>query len=208
MGRGSGSYRSKGSLHSTPHRAPDPEHVHAVKEAPAPSTLKQLKSFLGLVTFCTSFLPDLTTQAEPMHVQWNDTKFDWSTDCQNAFNDIKGTVTEYLQLALFNPRCETHVSIDASDVGLGASLTQMQNGVEVTVSCASHTLSSTEQRYLALEKEALGCLWVVEHFKEFLLGKHFTLHADQHALRQLLTSPAKAESMHKASSCTSSSKHH
>ncbi len=100
-----------------------------------------------------------------------------------------------------------HVNVDASDVGLGASLAQMQNGIEVTISCASHTLSSTEQHYSASEKEALLCLWVVERFKKFLLGKHFTLHTNQHALRQLLTSPAKAESVHKASKYLCWAKH-
>ncbi len=154
-----------------------------MKEAPAPTTLKQLKSFLGLVTFYTNFLPDLATQAEPMHaLQWNEAKFVWSTACQESFDVIKGNITEHLQLTLFDPRCETHVNVDASDVGLGASLTQMQNGVEVTVSCASHTLSLTEQCYSASEKEVLVCLWAVECFKKFLLGKHFTLHTNQHAL--------------------------
>ncbi len=69
----------------------------------------------------------------------------------------------------------------------------------MTVSCASHTLSSTVWHYSASEKEALTCLWAVEHFEKFLLGKQFTLHTDQHALRQLLTSPAKAEGVRKAS---------
>ncbi len=73
-------------------------------------------------------------------LQQNEAKFVCSTACQTAFDDIKGIITEYLQLALFDPQCETHVSVDASDVGLGASLTQMQNGAEVTVSCTSHTL--------------------------------------------------------------------
>ncbi len=90
------------------------------------------------------------------------------------------------------------MNVDTSDVGLGASLTQMQNGVEVTVSCTLHTFSSTKWHYSALEKEALACLWAVERFEKFLLGKHFTLHTDQHTLRQLLTSPVKAESVRKA----------
>ncbi len=68
-----------------------------------------------------------------------------------------------------------HVDVDASSVGLGATLTQMQGGQEVMITCASHTLSKTERHYSAVEKEALGCLWAVERFEKYLLGHPFVL---------------------------------
>ncbi len=69
----------------------------------------------------------------------------------------------------------------------------------MTIYCISHTLSNTECQYCAVEKEALACLWAVEHFEKYLLGRHFTLHTEQHALQQILSSPAKAKSIWKTS---------
>ncbi len=105
----------------------------------------------------------------------------------------------HMMLALFDPRCPRHLNTDASGVGLGATLTQIQGGKEVTISCASHTLSATEHNYSTVEKEALGCMWAVEKFDKYLLGLPFTLHTDQQALQQVLGSPTQAASKWKMS---------
>ncbi len=60
-------------------------------------------------------------------------------------------------------------------------------------------LTTTEHHYSAAELEGLACLWAVEKFEKFLLGRHFKLHTDQRALQQILKSPAKAESIRKQS---------
>ncbi len=54
-----------------------------------------------------------------------------------------------------------------------------------------------EHRYSTAEKEALACVWAVEKFEKFLLSRHFTLHMDQHALHQILSSPSKAVGIRK-----------
>ncbi len=82
---------------------------------------------------------------------------------------------------------------------LGATLTQEQGGNEVTVCCTSHTLTETERHYSTVEKEALVCLWAIEHWEKYLLGLPFTLHTDQHALKQVLGSPSQAENTCKTS---------
>ncbi len=57
----------------------------------------------------------------------------------------------------------------------------------------SHMQSVTERHYSTVEKEGLWCLWAVETFGKYLLCCAFTLHMDQHALRQILGSPSQAE---------------
>ncbi len=74
-----------------------------------------------------------------------------------------------------------------------------QGSREVTICCASHTLSETEQHYSTVKKEALACVWAIEHWDKYLLGKPFALHTDQHVLQQVLNSPTQAESAHKMS---------
>ena len=73
---------------------------------------------------------------------------------------------------------------DASDVGLGAILTQIdETGNEWVISYASRTLSDSKKNYSATEKESLAVVFAVEHFRVYLLGRKFLLLADYNALR-------------------------
>ncbi len=56
-----------GHIMSTEGISPNLENVQAIKEAPVPTYLSELKSFMGMVTFYTTFLPKLATIAEPLH---------------------------------------------------------------------------------------------------------------------------------------------
>ncbi len=62
-----------------------------------------------------------------------------------------------------------------------------------------HTLTETERHYSAVGKEALTCLWAIEHWEKYLLGRPFMLHTDQHALKQVLGSLMQAENTCKMS---------
>ncbi len=94
----------------------------------------------------SQFMPDLADLAEPLRamLQGNKAVLSWSESCQSSFDSLRKGIIERLLLAIFGPCCETSVNGDASDVGLGAMLTQIQHGKEVTISSASHTLSSAE----------------------------------------------------------------
>ncbi len=179
--------------------SPDPETVQAIQEAPVPTVLKQVCSFLGAVGFYSPYIENLADLAEPLcaMTRGQDPHFYWSPDCQSSFDSLKSAISSHMLLCIFDPRCPTYVNVDASDVGLGRTLTQDQEGKEVTIMCISHTLTDTERRYSATEKEALACLWAVEHFEKFLLGHHFTLRTDHSSLQQILTSPLKAEGIRK-----------
>ncbi len=85
-----------------------------------------------------------------------------------------------------NPNLPFILTTDASNVGLGAHLDQMHDGQQRTTAFASKTLFSAERRYSTPEREALACVWAVEHFEKYLLGRHFTLRTDQCSLTALL----------------------
>ncbi len=96
-----------------------------------------------------------------------------------------------LKIYIFDPNCDTYLSTDASNVGLGAVLSQVQAGKEVTICFAAHTLTQQERNYLTGERGALAAVWACEYFEKFLLGRCFTLRMDHSALQQLLASPGK-----------------
>ena len=167
---------------------PSTDKIAPIKEAPHPTTLKQLQSFLGAVNYLSIFLPGLADKAEPLRaLTRKGAAFQWTDLQEQAFQALKDAITADLQLAIYDPDAQTFVTVDASDVGLGAQLSQIQNGREVPVQFASHTLAPRERNFATNEKEALGCVWATEHWEKFLLGHHFTLRTDHGPLLSLLT---------------------
>ena len=168
---------------------PDPKNVDPIRNATTPRTPKQLASFLGMVNYYADFIPKLATVCEPLRcLLRKGVKFQWSNACQNAFNQLKTAITNGVRTFLFDPNAPTFVTVDASDVGLGAMLSQLQHGKEVPIAHASHTLQPRERAYAVNEKEALACVWACETWDKFLLGRHFTLRTDHASLTSLLAS--------------------
>ena len=90
-------------------------------------------------------------------------------------------------LALYNPNLDTIMSSDASSYGLGGVLLQkQQSGEWKPVMFASRILTTTDQRYAQIEKEALGVTWACERFRDYLLGKKFHVYTDHKQLVSLL----------------------
>jgi len=78
------------------------------------------------------------------------------------------------------------LSADSASFGLGAVLLQLVNGVWKPVTFASRSLSSAEQRYAQIEKEALASYWACEKFHYFLAGRQFTVETDHKPLFSIL----------------------
>ena len=89
--------------------------------------------------------------------------FQWTPSADQAFTQIKQDIVIGPALSMFDLQLPTIVTTDSSGYGLGATLTQIKDGQEVLVCCASRKLSDAEKKYFAGEHEALGCLWAIEN---------------------------------------------
>lgn len=168
---------------------PDQEHVNAVLQAPAPSDAAALRSFLGLASWYSKFIPNFATVVAPMRECVKDKEtFTWSESAQASFDEVKQLLVSSSALALYDPSLRSVISTDACDYGVGAVFAQIQpDGTEKPVAFASRTLTMAERKYSIVEKEALAWVWATEKWRTYLWGRRFTLRTDHQALTTLHT---------------------
>ena len=167
----------------------NPARVQGIKDLRAPQTSKELQTVLGMFGFYSRFVKNYSTRVEVLRRQLRKDAgpFLWTTEMEDAFNDVREAILSSSALAMFDPTLPTCVTTDASDVGLGAVLSQLHDDGERIVSCASSTLTAAQRRYSVTEREALACVWAVERWHKYLWGRTFVLRTDHQALRSLLT---------------------
>ena len=169
---------------------PLPSKVQAITEAPAPTNVSELRSYLGMVQYYARFLPSLATILSPLHQLLKDkTPWEWTPECQQAFLKTKELLTSARVLTHFDSSRPVRLECDASSTGLGAVIShEMPDGSHRPVAFASRTLTPAERNYAQIEKEALGLIFGVKKFHEYLYGRHFTLVTDHKPLLTILGS--------------------
>ena len=172
---------------------PDPEKTEKVKSFPVPHDVTQVRQFLGLASYYRRFVPKFAKIAAPLHalLKKNHT-FEWSSECLNAFNQLKEVLTSspVLVFPKFGPGCEFVLETDASYVGLGAVLSQQQDDGKVhPIAYASRSLDQHERNYGVTELETLGLVWAVRYFRPYLLGHHTIVYTDHSVCLSLLNHP-------------------
>lgn len=123
--------------------SPVEEKVRAIKEAPSPKNVSELRSFLGLVNYYGKFLPDLSTTLAPLYqLLHKDSVWKWQRPQEKAFQHVKELLHSDLLLVHFDPDRAVVLSCDASPWGVGAVLShQMADGSERPIGYVSHQRS-------------------------------------------------------------------
>ena len=172
--------------------APDPRKVEAIKAATPPTTTSEVRSFLGMATYCAKFIHNFSDVSQPLRdLTKKDCPFQWSEKHDQAFNKIKELLINAKIMAYFDPNKETDLITDASPWGLSAILVQKSPGQDDrrVVAYASRALSDVERRYSQTEREALAIVWAVERLHVYLYGSHFTLLTDCKPVQLILDNP-------------------
>lgn len=167
--------------------ATDPEKVVAVGDWPPPSNVAELRSFLGLASYYRRFVKDFATVASPLHQLTNKgQRFGWTEDCAAAFEQLKTALVSAPVLAYPDPSQPFLLDTDASNVGVGAVLSQRGEAEERVVAYYSCSLSRAERNYCVTRRELLAVVLAVRHFRPYLLGTKFLLRTDHASLTWML----------------------
>ena len=167
--------------------APDPEKVKAIKEYPVPKDLTELRRFIGMISYYRHFISGFSDIAHPLHrLLQKDAKFEWNQSCQNSFESLKEQLISSPILGFPDTDKDYVLYTDASDVGIGAVLTQEdENGTERVISFASKAFSGSEKNWTTTEKEAFAVVWALQYFHPYVYGRHVTVFTDHRALQWL-----------------------
>ena len=158
---------------------PTDEKVQAIKEAPTPRNVTELRSFLGMLAALTNFISKLSTLAHPLYQLLGNKPWNWTPACKQAFRDVKHALTSESVLAHYSPTLPMELSVDASPYGVGAVIMHVYpNGVRRPIAFASRTLNEHEKQYGQIDKEALAIMFGLKRFHLYLYGRHFTILTD------------------------------
>ena len=175
----------------------DPKKIEAVKNWTIPRTVTDVRSFLGFTNHYQRFIQGYAKVAWPLNVLISGENANrkkvlvkWNSECQSAFDRLKDLCTRTPILAYADYRKPFQFQTDASDLGLGAVLYQINdNGHQRVIAFASHSLGNTERNYPAHKLEFLALKWaVMDRFHEYLYGGQFDVYTDNNPLTYILTS--------------------
>ena len=153
------------------------DKVVAIRDAPTPRSITELKSYIGLLSYYGKFLPNLSSALYPLYqLLQKGQPWKWGVEQKKAFVQSKQLLMSAKVLIHFDSSQDLTLACDASSYGLGAVLAHKTNdGSERPIAYASRTLSKAERNYSQLEKEGLACIFGIKKFHDYLFGRKFEL---------------------------------
>lgn len=167
---------------------PTQQKVEAIVNAPNPTNVSELRSYLGLLNYYGRFLKSLSSVLQPLHALLKrEEKWSWTPACEEAFKKGKEMLLSSTVLVHYDTEKPLRLACDASPYGVGAVISHvMENGEERPIAFASRTLTDAEKNYAQIEKEALAIIYGVRKFHKYLYGRKFTLFTDHKPLLAIL----------------------
>ncbi|KAI2661117.1 Transposon Tf2-9 polyprotein [Labeo rohita] len=167
--------------------AMDPQKLEDVRSWPLPTSLKQLQRFLGFANFYRRFIQGFSATAAPLTTLTKPSRgeFHLTPEAIQAFKKLCHLFTTAPVLIHPNPAKPFVVEVDASDVGVGAVLSQRGPDEKLhPCSFFSRKFNPTQQRYGVGDRELLAIKWALEEWRHWLQGGSdpFTIWTDHQNL--------------------------
>jgi len=167
---------------------PQPDKLDTIRNWPTPHCLRGVRAFYGLASYYRKFVKDFASIAEPLsRLTWKSTPFTWTDEAQLSFDRLKSALLSTETLAYPYPDLPCILDTDASNVAVGAVLSQVVNGVERPTAFFSRVLNGSQKNYCPTRRELLAVILSLQHFRHYLLGTKVILHTDHHSLKWLKT---------------------
>ncbi|KAL0158975.1 hypothetical protein M9458_047051, partial [Cirrhinus mrigala] len=165
---------------------PNPSLISDVEAWNPPTSVHELKGFLGLCNYYRKFVPAFSELASPLNeLLRKEATFLWTEEHQNAFTQLKEKLTSAPVLGYPLVEGKYIPDTDASNHSISAVLAQLQWGEERVITYASTHLTPAQRRYCVTRRELLAVVFYTRQFRHYLLGKKFLLRTDHNSLTWL-----------------------
>ena len=161
-----------------------PSRVQEVMDWKPPTSVHQIRSFLGLAGYYRRFIPDFSRIAKPMtELLKKCVKYNWDAKCDEAFHTLRAHLTTVLVLAQPDNSKPYDVYCDALGTGLGCVLMQ-ENRV---IAHASRALRPHELNNPTHDLELAAVIHAPKIWRHYLMGTHCNIYTDHNSLKYIFT---------------------
>jgi hypothetical protein len=162
----------------------DSSKVRDVLSLNAPTSVGDIRSFLGLAGYYQRVIKDFSKISKPMtELLEKDKKFEWTPACEASFQELKKQLTTAPILVMSDMEKPFSIYCDASGQGLGCVL--MQGGHVVAYS--SRQLRKHEVHYPTLDLELTAVVHALKIWMHYLMGKKCEIYTDHKSLKYIFT---------------------
>ncbi|GBG88009.1 hypothetical protein CBR_g46380 [Chara braunii] len=168
---------------------PEDSKIAAIRDWPTPRTLTELRSFLGLANYYKKFVRNFSTIAAPLRrLLKKEIIWKWDKDCTSAMKKLKQALIEYPVLTVADPSLPFIVTTDARQYGIGVVLQQDDGNGYRPEEFMSARMPSEKVATSTYERELYAPRQALEHWKHYLLGRHFKVYSDHETLSEEIRS--------------------
>ena len=162
----------------------DPTKIEAIRDWDRPTSVTEVRSFVGLASYYRHFVEGFSTIAAPLtRLTRQDIPFVWSEECEMSFLKLKELLTSAPILTLpIEGECFT-IYCDASGVGVGCVL--MQQGR--VIAYASRKLKVHERNYPTHDLELAAVVFALKIWRHYLYGVRCEIYTDHKSLQYVIS---------------------
>ncbi|KAM2953934.1 hypothetical protein FF1_032261 [Malus domestica] len=166
----------------------DKSKIDLIRYLPSPTSVREIRSFLGHAGFYRRFIKDFSKISNPLcRLLQKDVAFDFNEECEKAFNHLKEMLTSAPIIVPPDWSFPFELMCDASDYALGVVLGQRKEKRPHVIYYASRTLNDAQLNYSTTEKELLAVVFALDKLRSYLLGTKVIIYTDHAALKYLFT---------------------
>jgi hypothetical protein len=163
---------------------PTSHKIKAVRDFSVPTDVHRVRQFLGLTGYFRKFINDYAAVSRPLtSLLQKEAPWVWSQAQNTSFEALKTHLISDLVLTLFNPDLEIRLYTDTSCLGVAGILIQVNSKKENVISYFSKHTTANERKFHSFELKALAIVSSVRRFRQYLLGRSFTIVTDCAAVR-------------------------
>ena len=161
---------------------PDPKKVKIIKALKAPTNVKEVRAFVGAVQFLARYfiMSDMLAPLTDLTKKYS--RFVWTEEHQRCFDGIQQLLTENMLLTKYDESLPVGLVCDASDIGIGSCLFQVEDDKIRPIEFYSRKLTAAEKKYHIREKEFLAIKSALTHFNDVCKATHTYVFTDHKSL--------------------------